>query len=69
MCPRPQYIDLTTMGGTGRCQPVRIIFGSVVKSWYISLNVKFSGNRYTDLTYIRGTGFCVPMRIIFGSVI
>ena len=29
------------MGGTGPCGPMRLIFSSVIKSWYISLNVKF----------------------------
>ena len=41
MFPRPQYTDLTTMGATGPCEPMRIIFGSVINSWYISLNIKF----------------------------
>ena len=42
MCPRRPYTDLTTMGGTG---PMRIIFGTVIKSWYISPNIKFGVSR------------------------
>ena len=45
MCSRPQYTDLTYMGGTGSCEPMRIIFGSVIKSSYRSLNIKFGMNR------------------------
>ena len=41
MCPRPQYADLTYMGGTEPCEPMRIIFGSVISSWHTSLNIKF----------------------------
>ena len=45
MSPRPQYIDFTYMEGTGSCEPMRLIFGSVIKSWYTSLNIKFGVNR------------------------
>ena len=45
---------------------MRIIFDSVIKSWYTSLHVKFSANR---TFYMGGTGICGPMRILFGSVI
>ena len=45
MCLRPQYTDLTTMGGTGSCGPRSIVLGSVIYSWYTSLNIKFSANR------------------------
>ena len=30
MSSRPQYTDLTTMGGSGPCEAMRIIFGSVI---------------------------------------
>ena len=45
MCPRTQYTHLTTIGGTGPCGPMRIIFDSVIKSWYINQNIKFGVNR------------------------
>ena len=45
MSPIPQYTDLTSMVGTGPCELMRIIFGSVIKSWYISVNIKFGVNR------------------------
>ena len=45
MSSRAQYTDLTIMGATGPCGPMRLIFGSVIESWYISLNVKFGVNR------------------------
>ena len=41
MCSRPQFTDLTYMGGTGLCGPMTIIFGSVIKS----LHIKFGSNR------------------------
>ena len=41
MCSRHQFTDLTFMGGTGPCGPMTIIFGSVIKSQYTSLNIKF----------------------------
>ena len=41
MCSRPQFTDLTYMGGTGPCGPMTIIFGSVIKI----LHVKFGANR------------------------
>ena len=45
MCSRPQYTDLTCMGGTGPCELMKIIFGSVIRSWYISIDIKFWVNR------------------------
>ena len=45
MSPRPQYTDLTYMGGIGSCSPMRIIFGSVIQRWYTSLNIEFGANR------------------------
>ena len=45
MCSRPQYTDLTYMGGTGSGGPMRVIFGSGFKSWYTSLNIKFGASR------------------------
>ena len=44
MCSRPQYTDSTTMGGTGTSGPMRIIFSSVIKSWYTSPNIKLFAN-------------------------
>ena len=77
MWPRPQYTDLTYMGGTGLCEPFNVTFGYHMKSQYASLNVQFGVNRtfhvlknqFTDLTYMGGTGLCGPITIIFGSVI
>ena len=80
MCSRPQFTHLTYMGGTRHCGPMTIIFGSVIKSWNIGLNIKVGVNRtfhvlkssrpqYTDLTYMGGIGACGPMRILFDSVI
>ena len=45
MWSRPQYTDLTYMGGTGSCRPTSIIFSSVTKSRYTSLNNKCGANR------------------------
>ena len=64
MCSRPQCTDLTYMGGTGFCGPIRIISCSVIKSWHISPNIKFAADRtfdvlkisVSDLTYMGGTG-------------
>ena len=75
MCSRPQFTDLTYMGGTGPCGPMTIIFGSVIQSQHTSLNIKFDVQRtfhvlktpVTDLTYIGGTRPCGPMTINFGS--
>ena len=41
MCSRPQYTDLTYMGGTGPCDSIKIIFGYHVNSQHIILNIKF----------------------------
>ena len=45
MWSRPQYTDLTAMAGTGQCGPMRIIFDSVIKTQYTSLNIKYGVNR------------------------
>ena len=45
ICSRPHYTDLTTMGDTGLCEPLRIIFGSGILTWLISLSIKFGVNR------------------------
>ena len=45
MCSKTQYTDLTYMGATGSCRPMRIFFGIVIYSWYTSLNIKFGANR------------------------
>ena len=45
MWSRPQYTDLTYTGGTGPCGPMSIIFGSVSKSQYTSLNIAFGVTR------------------------
>ena len=47
-----QYTDLTYMGGTVTCGPMRIIFGSVIQSWDTSLNIKFGANRTFSVTKI-----------------
>ena len=60
---KTQVTDLTYIGGTGPCGPMRIIFNNVIQSWSTSLNIKFGMNRtfhvlknqVTDLTYIGGT--------------
>ena len=36
MCSRPQYTDLTYMGGTGPCGPMTIIFSSIIKSYLLT---------------------------------
>ena len=77
MCSKPQFTDLTYMRRTRLCGPMTIIFGSVIKSQYTSLNIQFGVNRlfhvvkpqYTDLTYMGGTTPCRSMTTIFGSVI
>ena len=45
MCSKPQFTDLTYTGATVPCLPMTIIFGSLIKSWYINLNIKFGVNR------------------------
>ena len=60
MYSRPQFIDLTYMGGTGPCAPMTIIFGGIIQSQYTSLNIKCGVNRTfqalkTLLTYMGGT--------------
>ena len=64
------------MGGTGPCGPMTIIFGSVIKTEYKSLTIKFGVNRafhvlksqFIDLTYMGGTRPCGPMTIIGHSM-
>ena len=76
MCSRPQFTDLTYMGGTGPCGPLTIIFGGAIQSQHTSLYIKFGVNRtfhvlktpVTDLTYMGGTGPYILMTIIFNSV-
>ena len=41
MCSRPQFTDLTYMGGTGPCGTMTIIFGSIIKI----LHIKFGATR------------------------
>ena len=78
MCSRPQYTDLTNMGGTGPYGPMTILFGSVIQSWYISLDIKYGVKRtfhvpkimvYRFDSYVGGTESGGSMGIIFGSVI
>ena len=45
MYSRSQRTDFPYMGDTGPCRPMRLIFGSGIKSWYVSLNIKFGVNR------------------------
>ena len=45
MSSRPQFTDLTYMGGTRSCGLMTIIFSSVIQSQYASLGIKFGGNR------------------------
>ena len=45
MCQRRRYTDLAYMGGTGSCEPMRLIFGSVIQSYYSSLNIKLGAHR------------------------
>ena len=59
--------ELTYMGGTGPCEPIKIIFHYHIQSQYTSLNVKYT--QYTDITYMGVTRPCGPMTIIFRSVI
>ena len=39
------FIYLIYMGGTGRCDSIKIIFGYHVNSFHIILNIKFGVNR------------------------
>ena len=41
MYSRPQYTDLTYMGGTRPFGPMSKIFGTVIKSWHKRLTIKF----------------------------
>ena len=76
MCSRPQFTDLTHMGGIRPCEPMTIIFGSVIQSQCTSLNIKFGVNRmfhvlkpqFTDLTYMGGTRFCGPIQPLFNQL-
>ena len=71
MCSRPQFTDLTYIGGTGPCGPMTIIFGSVIKI----LHIKFGANRSFHvpkipvyrLVYMGGTRFCRPIQPIFNT--
>ena len=53
MCPRPQYTDLTTMGGTAPCGAMRLFFGSGI------LNIKFGANRTFHVPKIPVYRFCL----------
>ena len=57
MWSRPQYTDLTYMGGTGSGGLMRILFSSVIKSWYTSLNIKFGANQTFHVPKILVYGF------------
>ena len=54
MCPRPQYSDLTTMGGTEPCGPMRI-------------NIKFGANRtlYVPKTPVYRFDYCGEYGILW----
>ena len=64
MCTRP-------------CGPMTIIFGSVIKNQYASLNIKLGVIRtlhvlkpqFTDLTYMGGTRSCGPIQLIFSTTV
>ena len=45
MYSRQQCTDLTYMGGTRPCRPIRIIFGNTIQRQYTSLYIKFGVNR------------------------
>ena len=45
MYSRSQFTDLTCTGGTRACEPMTIIFGSIIKSQHTSLNIKYGVNR------------------------
>ena len=77
MWSRPQYTDLTYMGGTEPCDTIQVIFDNHVFSKHTILNIKFGVNRkfhvvktpvYRFDLYMEGTGPCGAMTII-GSVI
>ena len=77
MCARPQFTDLNYTGATGPCGPMTIIFGSVIWSQYIILNIKFGVNRTFHVRKTPVYRFdlcgsqrpCGPMTIIFGIVL
>ena len=77
MCPRTQYTDLPTMGGTAPSGPIKIIFGRLfrvgIQTYILNLvRIKRSmcpRTQYADLPTMGGTGPCGPMWIIFGRVI
>ena len=39
------FVYFNYMGGAGHCVSFKIIFGSLIKSWYISPNIQFVANR------------------------
>ena len=49
MYSKPQFTELTYIGGTGPCGPMTVIFGSAIQSQHTSLNIKFGVNRTFDL--------------------
>ena len=77
MCSRPQYSDLTYMGGTRSCGPLKIILAVLFRVGIQAqiLNLvrialfMWPRSLYTDLVNMGGARSCGPMRIIFGSVI
>ena len=77
MCSRPQFTELTYMGGTGPCGPMTIIFGSAIQSQHTSLNIKFGVNRMFHVLKTTVYRFDLygryqtlwTMTIIFGSII
>ena len=62
MCSGPQYTGLVYMGGTRSSGPMRIIFDSVIMSWYTSIkfvSIKFGANRTFHVPKIRVYRFCL----------
>ena len=74
MCSRPQFTDLTYIGGTGPCVPMTIIFSSVIQSQFTSLNIKSGVNQTFHVANTPVYRFDLygryrtlwPIKIIFG---
>ena len=64
---RPQYIDVTYMGGTASCGPMSIIFDSVIKSLYISIKIKFGAHRtiYVSKTAVYRLDYYIRYRTLW----
>ena len=45
MCSTSLYTGLVYMGGMGSCEAMKIIFGSVIKKLYTTLNINFGPNQ------------------------